>query len=115
MNSKFIVVHNNRLFVFCFYLFNFVTILEPEKLFVVVCNYGCIQKIPNPYVDILSDADLGRRIARQLKIEASDKITVKSVIPEPKLTPVIIAAVCNMSLSGAVVGVVTALFNAASS
>ena len=51
------------------------------------------QKIPNPYVGIMNEADLTQRITEQLRIESSDKIVVQSVVPEPKLTPVITLAV----------------------
>jgi len=63
------------------------------------CCKTCFQKISNPYVGILSDAELTEQIAQQLKIEASDKITVQSVVPEPKLTPVITAAVSHIHCS----------------
>ena len=41
----------------------------------------------------MSEADFTQRISEQLKIEASDKIIVQSVVPEPKLTPVVTIAV----------------------
>ena len=41
----------------------------------------------------MSEADLSQQIEEQLKIEALDKIIVQSVVPEPKLTPVISVAV----------------------
>ena len=44
----------------------------------------------------MSDDDLTQRIEQQLQIEASDKVTVQSVVPEPKLTPAITAAVCHI-------------------
>ena len=36
-------------------------------------------------------------IRDRLQIEASDKVIVQSVVPEPKLTPAITAAVCRTS------------------
>ena len=71
-------------------------------LSLTVCNKTCFQKITNPYVGVLSDAELTRRIAQQLKIEAADKVTVQSVVPKPKLTPVITAAVSTFIESSAV-------------
>jgi len=47
----------------------------------------------------LSEANLTQQIEQQLKVESSDKITVQSVVPEPKLTPVIIAAVSSSIVS----------------
>jgi len=52
----------------------------------------------------MSEADLTQRITEQLKIESSDKVIVRSVVPEPKLTPVITVAVsltlrCSLSES----------------
>jgi len=41
----------------------------------------------------MNEADLTQRITEQLRIESSDKIVVQSVVPEPKLTPVITLAV----------------------
>ena len=41
----------------------------------------------------MSEADFTHQIEEQLKIEALDKVTVPSVVPEPKLTPAITVAV----------------------
>jgi len=45
----------------------------------------------------MSDVDFTQRIAQQLKVEASDKVIVQSVMAEPKLTPVITVAVSLQS------------------
>jgi len=59
--------------------------------------YNCfsLQLLSNPFFGVLDAKMLDDRISQQLKTEMADYVIIESVMPEPKLTPAVIAAVSN--------------------